>query len=403
MRVTVRIALFLLLQLAALELGARLFVAWDGGARLPLAPTDARHAEIMEELMREGRASLRYLRFDPATGWTTTPGFRPRPDEPWELYSTNSAGCRGTVEADASRSPGTLRVACFGDSYTHGDDVADADTYPARLAALLGATCEVLNFGVPGFGPDQALLRYRAQGRAMKPDLVLFAVTDENASRLLTVFRPFYAFFHFLKDDLVFPKPRFRLAAGELELIPSPVARFEELPRVLDPAFRDTLGAHDEFYRMNPLVRPPLLAHLSTFVHVALAAWIKVARRGQRIDRILESDGIPIFRALLSAFAREAEADGARFGVLLLTEQTELAHVRDRRYRSLVRNALLDHLEAKGIPFLELDGAFKAALRGRRAEELIPGHYSPEGNGLVARAVADWLARTDFLKTKPQD
>ena len=46
--------------------------------------------------------------------------------------------------------PGTIRVACVGDSITAGVGAAKGKSYPAQLGALLGSKWEVRNFGVSG-------------------------------------------------------------------------------------------------------------------------------------------------------------------------------------------------------------------------------------------------------------
>src|SRR5690349_3843078 len=54
--------------------------------------------------------------------------------------------------------PGIALVALFGDSFTYGDEVDDNSTTAAALERLIKAP--VLNYGVPGFGPEQAVLKF---------------------------------------------------------------------------------------------------------------------------------------------------------------------------------------------------------------------------------------------------
>ncbi len=62
-----------------------------------------------------------------------------------------------------------------------------------------------------------------------------------------------------------------------------------------------------------------------------------------------------------------------------------------------MRRRTLEHLGAAGIPHLELDAAFAAALGDRPPAALIPGHYSPEGQAVVAAAAAAWLRDLGWL------
>ena len=68
---------------------------------------------------------------------------------------TNSLCFRSDYEFGKGRSAHG-RILMFGDSYTAGDDVSNADRYSDQLARILGI--EVQNYGVPGTGTDQHLL-----------------------------------------------------------------------------------------------------------------------------------------------------------------------------------------------------------------------------------------------------
>ena len=61
------------------------------------------------------------------------------------------------------RPDGSLRLACFGDSFTFGDEVQDAWCYPAMLEQR-NPGLEALNYGVGAYGTDQALLQIHLQG-----------------------------------------------------------------------------------------------------------------------------------------------------------------------------------------------------------------------------------------------
>jgi acyl-CoA thioesterase-1 len=64
------------------------------------------------------------------------------------------SGCGTAPRAviDPSRYPGRIRLACVGDSITFGSHLPDPsrDSYPSRLAALLGPKWDVRNYGVGG-------------------------------------------------------------------------------------------------------------------------------------------------------------------------------------------------------------------------------------------------------------
>ncbi len=92
------------------------------------------------------------------------------------LYETNSAGFRGRERAP-KKPPGGFRIVVIGDSIAMGWGVSEADSYAARLEALLGAQSEVLNFGVAGLDAVEAVERYHTKALAFEPDLVVYGFT----------------------------------------------------------------------------------------------------------------------------------------------------------------------------------------------------------------------------------
>ncbi len=103
---------------------------------------------------------------------------------------TNSFGLRAREPA-IPKPPDTIRVVVLGDETLLGLEVADADTFAARLEEQLSAAwrrpVEVVNAAVPGDCPLIASLRLRYELTALRPDLVIchFDMTDVADDYLL--------------------------------------------------------------------------------------------------------------------------------------------------------------------------------------------------------------------------
>jgi hypothetical protein len=79
-----------------------------------------------------------------------------------------------------------------GDSFTHGDEVADSESFPASLQRILQVP--VANFGVGGYGPDQALLKLEALiDRFPRARVMVLAIMYENVRRIVNSYRPVYS------------------------------------------------------------------------------------------------------------------------------------------------------------------------------------------------------------------
>ena len=130
-----------------------------------LLPFPFHHVEIARIASRDS-----YIGFDPELGWSQTPGARAIDDG--IVFEANEAGFRAERDYPREPPPGVSRLAAFGDSFTHCDEVGLQDCWTTRLAgAWEGA--EVLNFGIPGSAPDQGWLRYQRDGKPYRPCAVL--------------------------------------------------------------------------------------------------------------------------------------------------------------------------------------------------------------------------------------
>lgn len=92
----------------------------------------------------------------------------------------NSQGHRGS---DRPRIPGS-RILVYGDSFIEAEYSKDENTFSGRLekelATAFGRDFQVINAGVSGYGPDQALKRIERDIPAAKPDFVLLSIYTGN-------------------------------------------------------------------------------------------------------------------------------------------------------------------------------------------------------------------------------
>lgn len=178
------------------------------------------------------------IQYDPDVGHRFVPNLRARMPggDGGYLVVTNSLGFRSDTEFEPA-SNGRFRIVMFGDSYTAGDNVLNADRYSDILAAELGV--EVQNYGVPGTGTDQHLLICRKFASGARADLAIVCVQIDSFHRIQLSHRP--SIDRVTGRRLLVPKPYFELRDGRLELRQVPVPR--ERPAAANgplPAASDT-------------------------------------------------------------------------------------------------------------------------------------------------------------------
>src|SRR4029077_18396266 len=82
-------------------------------------------------------------------------------------------------------------VLVAGDSYTHGDEGGDSESFPASLERILQTP--VANFGVGGYGPEQALLKLEGLiDRFPRARGVVLAIMSDDVRRMVNSYRPVY-------------------------------------------------------------------------------------------------------------------------------------------------------------------------------------------------------------------
>jgi hypothetical protein len=284
-----------------------------------------------------------------------------------------------------------LRVAAFGDSFVHGTEVANPDTWPARLAALRPGL-EVLNFGVGGYGVDQAWLRWRRDGRRFSPQVVLIGFMTEDVHRSVNRFRPFQAPRHLEPRA----KPRFALREGGLVLLPNPLpdldAYRELLAREADLIPR--IGEGDAFY--EALWKPVPLGALPS------ARVLRFARHALSPSRTLvagrlnpRSEAFEVTARVIEAFHDEALAGGSLPVVLLLPTRTDLERERDGRADA--RAPLRERLEQGGIATLDGLACFERPRAVRTLVFMKGGHYGPATNRVLARCLLQAFGERGWL------
>ncbi len=90
---------------------------------------------------------------------------------------TNSLGFRG----DEPRTEGVRTIAVFGDSFTFGQGVEDAEAFPAVIGrGLEREGIQVLNAGVCAYSPSQAYITYEELSARMSLDTVVIQLFEND-------------------------------------------------------------------------------------------------------------------------------------------------------------------------------------------------------------------------------
>jgi len=277
---------------------------------------------------------------DPLTGW---------------LKGTIAAGTREHVDAPAlgTRTP----VLLYGDSFAEGA-VSKADSFEGLLeSSPLHTTHALLNYGVGGYGADQALLLARVtlpRWESRQSVAIMALLVDDDLDRAILGFR-------------AGPKPRFHVANGKL----------------VDPEPVETNLA--VYLEQHPLEIRSYLAnlfcHAPGLVPEELQAWL-------RGDESRLAEKLELSEPLVRATCRELLAHSQRSMILLTRTKASVRTPEKCQWQEeLIRRVAAE----EGMPVLDSrDVLLRAAGEGlERLDSLYlsggprVGHWNAQGNLVV--------------------
>jgi hypothetical protein len=360
-------------------------ISWIGLALLPSLRV-RRTVDIYQEQSAQIRQLLdpsgpRLVEIDRVLGWRYAANYVDA------THQLNSKALRSAREYSPTAPPNVIRVAAFGSSIVYCSEVDNPNAWPALIETTNG-DMQVLNYGVGGYGTDQAYLRYLSVGADLSPHVVLIGFTSDELGRTVNVNRRLIS----TLNGISF-KPRFLIdARGELTLLDVPVRERADYERILtNPREVIRFREHDQWYQ--PCVYESPIYDYSAAVRMGCQLASEIDRRYLNPDRLVRgqvfnetSTAFRIQVALFQKFSEAVRRSGAIPIVVLLPEKESLQ--RGLQGGPKLYDPLLPFLREHGVDYVDAIEAF----RGTSAAELnglfaSGGHYSPLGN----KVIASWL------------
>ncbi len=288
--------------------------------------------------------------YDANLGWIPKTGVR-------QGEFTSTIGEHGIRLHGEPRDLGaTPYVLAVGDSFTFGDDVDDAETWPAHLERLTG--WPVLNGGVFGYGVDQMVLRAEALLDVYQPRVLIVSMIADDLQRSELAYR--YGW-----------KPYFDIVDGELELRNVPVPELASPVRF--PKLRNALGyshlANGLFRRLTP------------------NWWYN-----QGIEQRAHNQGTEVAMLLMNRIA-DVVAD-RNIRVIIVAQADRSLDVESLK-------PVLKSAEENGFEALDLAAPLAERLKADPSLEAatflggFAGHMTASGNAWVAERIAERLGSLD--------
>ncbi len=287
----------------------------------------------------------------------------------------------------------TVRIATYGDSFTYCSDVGDCETWQTYLGHALGAN--VINFGVPGYGTDQAFLKYEINSAGMKTPIVTLGILPDDINRMVNIFRTFYS----PDDRVALTKPRYIVGKNGVRLVPNPIVRQADIVKLRDRRFVAELGTLDYWYARDmerPSVSFPYLLSLLRLRKTIAAnllhglGFSAKAVIGRHYPDNLFEEAVPLalMNHVVDRFVETARARGSEPVIVLMAHSSLIREF--ERYGIHRMQGLIEHLRENRYAFVDL---IAAMARMKPSEKTLDAwfreHATPEGNRVIAKILAD--------------
>ncbi len=326
-------------------------------------------------------------------------GWIPHPNFVKEDRRHNAQGIRANKEYGLQKSPDTIRIAVFGDSFTYGKEVGNDETWPANLEKL-DPHLDVINFGVNGYGIDQAYLRYILEGKTYNPDIVILAFIMDNTARNVNVFRPWK-----VKQNNAEPlsKPRFILENGEPVYYPPPLKTHDDYKQLLlhDRKTLKSFAANDYFVHIgyidsllsaSPLVRILTIGY-STLLSMSIPGRKPIFQWGQYAS---DAPSFSLSLEIIDAFVQEVRANGSIPVLVFLPTADEI--LQWKTHDTVPYQSFLNALEHRQYELIHMLNELKEYFKTDHTDQyFLSKHYTPETNAKIAEAILRILRERGLL------
>lgn len=324
-----------------------------------------------------------------------------------------------TVQANGARTQflyadRKARINTYGNSFTHGDQVNDGETWQEYLAGHLGEP--IRNFGVGGYGVYQAYLRMKREESTdhAAPYVIFYIWGDDHVRSLL---RCRHAIIYKFWDDRggtmfhanYWKHLEMNLETGQFEEKENPLDTPEKLYRMADTRFvvdslKDDIAlqlfavALGHIQELDRTLTDKLAAHLGYRMQ-----WDDPSQLRRQARELLDRYSLAATLFTLDKVREFARQHSKKLLVVLFDPGRVLNSLRQDGTR--YDQPVVDYLVREGVDHFDMNPVhlrdferYKISWEDYRKQYFI-GHYNPRGNHFFAYSIKDTVVR--WLDPKP--
>lgn len=277
----------------------------------------------------------------------------------------------------------------FGDSFTYSAEVTSEFAWPRQLSKIIG--CKVNNFGVGGYGSDQATIRHDLTPAHSK--VAVLNHLSENIIRNVNQFR-----------NLIYPnsnsslilKPRYIVTSdGKLILINKPdlldtdLKNLERLSYKLKYEYFLPEGSSGIKWNFK---FPYLLSAIDLITsHFHIKSKIRgINRHSEFYNHVHPSNALLVTNKIFEKFISNSINKGQIPIISIIPTCRDIEEF--KRYGSLPYQVMIEGLKSKDVLFYDFSSAFLGEDDFKKYFHSCSSHPNKEGYALMAKNFANFLS-----------
>lgn len=353
--------------------------------------------------------------YDPELGWIRKPNTEHTENGKYgkTKWHIDKNGSRNNINSEYSIG----KISCYGDSFTFSRQVNDDETWIHFLSKL--TRTNIQNFGVGNYGLDQSLLRLKREFKKFPSEIVIMGVVPDTISRILSVWKHYYEY-----GNTFGFKPRFIINNNKLVLIKNLIDSHEKF---LDyKNFLKDIQKNDFFYRrkfQKEIIKFPYSITIlknfnrnykiikkinsskncedTNFLNNSYSEPMKIimSRNLQwRIKLFRNNETCELLKKIIQEYVKFSKKENFCPVFIFLPQKDDIKFIKNNYnfYEKFLKNL-------EDVDGLVLINITNEILKIQNINELFSdkteygGHYSKEGNEIIANLIFDELKKTNKL------
>lgn len=301
------------------------------------------------------------------------------------------------------------RIHTYGNSFTHGDQVNDGETWQEYLAAHLGEPIE--NFGVGGYSVYQAYLRMKKVESIHPAQNIVLNIYDDDHFRNLAAWRRWSLPREVTPREGTLPHVRVHVGKQKLVEVPNPCGTPRDAYKLRNLGWLLATFGHDVVLRIAAAKAEGRVSHecvLQAATDLGVRYSGKRRRDGAKaeLDRLFTRAALFSTMKILDLVGNYIRRSRKRLFVILSYSPGNVE--RYLQGKKPFDQILVDYLKARRYRYLDLRETHLAEFRrfrlspkeyvkryyiGRYVKNHYIGHYAPAGNFFCAMAIKNRIVR----------